>query len=119
MFSSMPKPRRTPEAAIATTRRPSRPRLMKCWSTMPKGKKPSPVPISSPGRSGSRVTPWTTDSIEVPPRIIGPDIIAAPALDPATRPPAACAARMARRTGLSLPRGERASTILAWSPPVK
>ena len=50
VFSSMPKPRRTPASAMATTSRPSRPRLMKCWSTMPKGKKPRPLPSSRPGR---------------------------------------------------------------------
>ena len=119
MFSSMPNPRRTPADAIATTSRPSRPRLMKCWSSMPQGKKPRPAPIRSPGRSGSSVTPCTTDSIEVPPRIIGCDIIAAPALEPATSPPAAWAARIAASSGVSPPPGARAATIFAWSPPVK
>ena len=92
---------------------------MKCWSTMPCRKKPSPSPSSSPGCCGSAVTPCTTASIEVPPRIIGCDIIAAPALDPATRPPAARAARMAARSGVSTPPGASAATMFAWSPPVK
>ena len=92
---------------------------MKCWSTIPNGKKPSPAPSISPGAFGSSVTPWTTDSIEVPPRIIGWLIIAAPALDPATSPPAACAARIAASSGVSTPPGASAATILPWSPPVK
>ena len=46
---------------MATTRRPSRPRLMKCWSTIPNGKKPRPAPIISPGASGSSVSPCSTD----------------------------------------------------------
>ena len=104
---------------MATTMRPSRPRLMKCWSTMPKGKNPSPEPISRPGWTGSSVTPWTMASSEVPPRIIGSDIIAAPAEEPETSPPAPCAARMAARSGVSTPPGASAFTISDWSPPVK
>jgi hypothetical protein len=92
---------------------------MKCWSSMPNGKNPSPSPIRRPGFSSSAVTPWTTDSIDVPPRIIGCDIIAAPALEPATRPPIACAARIAASAGDSSPPGASAPTIFAWSPPVK
>ncbi len=92
---------------------------MKCWSTIPNGKKPRPAPIISPGASGSSVSPCSTDSIEVPPTIIGWLIIAAPALDPATSPPAACAARIAASSGVSTPPGARAATILLWSPPVK
>ena len=92
---------------------------MKCWSTMPWRKKPRPSPSSRPSFLGSVVTPCTTDSMEVPPRIIGCDIIAAPALEPATRPPAAWAARMAARSGDSTPLGASEARMLAWSPPVK
>ena len=48
VFSSMPKPRRTPARSIATTSRPSRPRLMKCWSTMPKGRSRGRCPSAGP-----------------------------------------------------------------------
>ena len=97
VFSSMPKPQRTPARSIATTSRPRRPRLMKCWSTMPWAKKPRPLPRSRPCVSGSSVTPCTTASTEVPPRIIGSDMTAAPALEPATRPGSP---RMAARSGV-------------------
>jgi hypothetical protein len=65
------------------------------------------------------VTPCTSASTEVPPSSIGPDIIAAPALDPASRPPAASAARIAASAAVSRPPGASAPVILAWSPPVK
>ena len=86
---------------------------------MPKGKNPRPSPISRPGCSGSAVTPWTSASSEVPPSSIGPDIIAAPALDPASSPPAAWVARIAASAADSRPSGASIAVILAWSPPVK
>ena len=86
---------------------------------MPKGKNPSPVPSRSPSSAGFSVTPWTSASSEVPPCNIGSDIIAAPALDPDSRPPASWAARIAARAGEGTPPGSSAARIFAWSPPVK
>ena len=87
---------------------------MKCWSTMP-AEEAEAVADSRPS-FWLVVGPSRDHRLDgVPPRIIGCDIIAAPALEPATRPPAAWAARMAARSGVSTPLGASEARMLAGS----
>ena len=77
-----------------------------------KAKKPSPIPINKPGLAGSSLTPCTTtDLSDVPPSSIGWDISGRPALEPATRPPAAWVRGSRRGTGDPVPPGNRAATF--------
>jgi len=94
VFSSMPNPTPTPTPArAATSSRPMRPRERKgwwnsgpSWNPMP-GSMSTPVVSASPPGSTS-TAPVSNASALDPPAIILDDMIAAPALDPATTAPA-------------------------------
>ncbi len=71
VFSSMPKPRRTPAVGHRDDQPPEPAALDEMLVEHAEGEEAEPRSQHQPRRLGFSVTPCTTDSIEVPPRIIG------------------------------------------------
>src|ERR1051325_9978791 len=97
--SSMPTPTSSGWTRTAASSRGWRPRLTKCWSTIPSGHKPSPSAIGG------------TALVSRPsglPVIIVLDITAAPALVPATTAPRANRSRIASTTSSFF------SPVISW-----